>query len=672
MAALSTPEWWTALKTRVQDPRSRITISDWPHPASARTTTNLTLTCLRGDHQLIRLATTLAVNLDKNNGIFSCHECNQREGTIRATHADTARYLSPVVNGPQPGEWMEVDPITNQRRRRLAEPFERYYICEATATHKMHIARTEGGRQLKGEVMPDHTVRYVLNTTPVPPQTVGKKVRVTAHQLSLLLFGDSSGPRKYAVDHVDHDRTNNQGSNLVYATSAENGRKRPELVPRVLPEVSDEKVPNQRWVPITLPGGSQVDVGDHGWFRLVSGYTRGYLQVTGYYTFNMLSVARLVCSAFNGEPPSASHVVDHINREKGDNRAINLRWATHAENNINRRAGKAVVQLITSQQPSAQLWTKAIATTPLGSVAWDRGESAAVAIYPSAVVAAAAVSRSDSAINLAVARGTLCVGCTWVFADPTGQLRGVVPETWIRPGLVTTDLTHTAASTWIQVDSVDAHGHVCGSQFFIPSTSTASLVFRCNERVVSEVLSWPDGGTFHRRWWMRRFRQARVASGVVVVRTIDEFNAVVDNTPAITLTALEAVKLELSRKYNDGAPLSVSLGSSLRLTDFFVSEKRVRFYEVKRGFNIAFTVPGRDRYLSAMHSDLVDVVCVALPEWAPGHHYWMPMQWFLDNVPERTVVDTQVAALKIAPPGHSDSETQWALQWWDKEADVLG
>ena len=38
-------------------------------------------------------------------------------------------------------------------------------------------------------------------------------------------------------------------------------------------------------------------------------------------------VHQLVALAFHGEQPSARHTVDHINRNKQDNRAENLRWA---------------------------------------------------------------------------------------------------------------------------------------------------------------------------------------------------------------------------------------------------------------------------------------------------------------------------------------------------------
>ena len=45
---------------------------------------------------------------------------------------------------------------------------------------------------------------------------------------------------------------------------------------------------------------------------------------------------RLLCGAFHGPPPTPEHEVDHRNRNRSDNRAENLRWATKAENCENR------------------------------------------------------------------------------------------------------------------------------------------------------------------------------------------------------------------------------------------------------------------------------------------------------------------------------------------------
>lgn len=48
-------------------------------------------------------------------------------------------------------------------------------------------------------------------------------------------------------------------------------------------------------------------------------------------------VHRLVCRAFHGEAPSNDCHADHINGQRSDNRASNLRWLTRSENLRNRR-----------------------------------------------------------------------------------------------------------------------------------------------------------------------------------------------------------------------------------------------------------------------------------------------------------------------------------------------
>jgi len=43
-------------------------------------------------------------------------------------------------------------------------------------------------------------------------------------------------------------------------------------------------------------------------------------------------IHRIVATAFNGEPPTKEHVVDHIDTNKQNNRPDNLRWVTRLEN----------------------------------------------------------------------------------------------------------------------------------------------------------------------------------------------------------------------------------------------------------------------------------------------------------------------------------------------------
>lgn len=45
-------------------------------------------------------------------------------------------------------------------------------------------------------------------------------------------------------------------------------------------------------------------------------------------------VHTLICEAFHGPRPSAAHQVRHLNGDKTDNRAENLKWGTASENNF--------------------------------------------------------------------------------------------------------------------------------------------------------------------------------------------------------------------------------------------------------------------------------------------------------------------------------------------------
>ncbi len=49
------------------------------------------------------------------------------------------------------------------------------------------------------------------------------------------------------------------------------------------------------------------------------------------------TVHSVVARTFLGPKPGAGFVIDHKNRDKTDNRSVNLRWVTYWENTKNRR-----------------------------------------------------------------------------------------------------------------------------------------------------------------------------------------------------------------------------------------------------------------------------------------------------------------------------------------------
>lgn len=66
----------------------------------------------------------------------------------------------------------------------------------------------------------------------------------------------------------------------------------------------------------------------------------GYMEIAGQ------SVHRIVAFAFLGEPPTAQHVVDHIDTNRRNNRPENLRWLTRLENALNNPITRARIENI--------------------------------------------------------------------------------------------------------------------------------------------------------------------------------------------------------------------------------------------------------------------------------------------------------------------------------------
>ena len=94
----------------------------------------------------------------------------------------------------------------------------------------------------------------------------------------------------------------------------------------------------EQYKPIKDFPGYQVSDGGNvkglkGWILKPVQDKKGYLKIglysgDGYY---MRLVSRLVAQAFIPNPDSLLQV-NHINEVKSDNRAVNLEWVTHAEN----------------------------------------------------------------------------------------------------------------------------------------------------------------------------------------------------------------------------------------------------------------------------------------------------------------------------------------------------
>lgn len=64
-------------------------------------------------------------------------------------------------------------------------------------------------------------------------------------------------------------------------------------------------------------------------------WTFGKPNNNGYLLICSEGIHRIVATAFNGQPPTSQHVVDHIDTNRKNNRPENLQWLTKLENILN-------------------------------------------------------------------------------------------------------------------------------------------------------------------------------------------------------------------------------------------------------------------------------------------------------------------------------------------------
>jgi hypothetical protein len=87
------------------------------------------------------------------------------------------------------------------------------------------------------------------------------------------------------------------------------------------------------------PGWRKRPLDDLWTFGVPSRFT-GYMQIG-----NNVVVHRIVATAFHGEQPSEKHVVDHIDTNRQNNRAENLRWVTRLDNVLNNPVTRRKIEI---------------------------------------------------------------------------------------------------------------------------------------------------------------------------------------------------------------------------------------------------------------------------------------------------------------------------------------
>lgn len=105
-------------------------------------------------------------------------------------------------------------------------------------------------------------------------------------------------------------------------------------------KIINEDFSNEEWRTIDDEKLKTVQISNMGRIKWNNGrISTGYINDAGYSRTSinrtLYQTHRLVCIAFHGPPPSDHHTVDHIDNDRNNNKADNLRWATRREQRIN-------------------------------------------------------------------------------------------------------------------------------------------------------------------------------------------------------------------------------------------------------------------------------------------------------------------------------------------------
>jgi hypothetical protein len=115
-----------------------------------------------------------------------------------------------------------------------------------------------------------------------------------------------------------------------------------------------------------------------GRMLVIQRHLNGYLSVK--LPSQTALIHRLVCRAFHGEPPDPTFHADHINGKRSDNRAINLRWISPADNRARRLTAKGETSGNAKLTDRDILEIRALARDAIAVTAFDHALAARFAV----------------------------------------------------------------------------------------------------------------------------------------------------------------------------------------------------------------------------------------------------------------------------------------------------
>lgn len=269
-------------------------------------------------------------------------------------------------------EWIPIHPILKTRK-----------LYEVNKEGKCRNINTK--IEKKNTIEPDGRIRWNFHLL------TGKIVKIYASVALAYSFNLPKRPDQIEVDHINNDPTDNRICNLRWTTKKENmNNARVGLIKRKTPVEQYDLNGNYmktwdkiidaakeygikptnisavccgitktsggfKWKYVVEPDleGEVWKVHDKNYKVSNKGRVKNVRNIilrqeltNGYPSLRLRKkhwlVHTMVCTLFIGPRPSPTHTVDHIDRNRLNNNAENLRWASKKEQNENRVSGKPV------------------------------------------------------------------------------------------------------------------------------------------------------------------------------------------------------------------------------------------------------------------------------------------------------------------------------------------
>lgn len=169
------------------------------------------------------------------------------------------------------------------------------------------------------------------------------KTYFLAREVCRIFHGEPDTTKRHTVDHINRDCLDDRAVNLRWATKEEQAANRAWTSERKTADKIQTNLPGEVWK-VTACGRRRISNLGRAQFMNAASTTKWNPITTPkpcrgqkYATIKNESFHRLVASIFLGPPKSKNATVDHINGDRTDNRAANLRWASRSLQNTNRK-----------------------------------------------------------------------------------------------------------------------------------------------------------------------------------------------------------------------------------------------------------------------------------------------------------------------------------------------